>query len=150
MRGAEVGAHRGPQRHTGGQLHAAAAHQGRRSETAGAEAAQLALRDGDHRALPAARVVGGRGADRDVPGRRECAAGRRHHPGLVGDAGVGLDGQRSEPEDLRQDRGVASATAGGRVSVCLPRWSVAQEIVGRRGEERVRAGGDRSLAERLS
>ena len=50
----------------------------------------------------------------------ECAPGRRHHAGAVGHAGVGLDGERSEPEDLRQDRRVAPAALSGRVPICFP------------------------------
>jgi hypothetical protein len=61
-----------------------------------------------------------------------------------------VDGERYEPEDLRQDRRVAPAAAGGRVSVRFPRWPVVEEELGRRGEERVRAGGDRRVADRLS
>ena len=63
------------------------AHQGRRGDADGAEAAQPALRDSDHRALSPERVIGGGGSDRDVPGRGERAAGGRHHAGTVGHAG---------------------------------------------------------------
>src|SRR5262249_51403752 len=44
------------------------------------------------RALSAARELGGGGGDRDVSGRGVGAPGRGHHGGIVGDAGVALDG----------------------------------------------------------
>jgi hypothetical protein len=66
-----------------------------------------------------------------VLGRRERAARGRHHTGAVGHAGLSLDGQRSEPEDLRQDQRVAGTAAGGRFPLCLSRWSLAQAQLGR-------------------
>ena len=56
-------------------------------------------------------------------------------------------GQRAEPEDLRQDRGVAQAADGGRVPVRVPGWPVAEAQLGRRGEERLGAGGHRRVAD---
>ncbi len=50
----------------GGFLPAAVAHQNRSSEFEGSETAQLALRDGHHRALQAAREFGRRSAGGDV------------------------------------------------------------------------------------
>ena len=58
----------------------------------GTEATPAAVRNGDHRALSAARELGGGGVDRDVSGRGVGAPGRGHHGGIVGDAGVTLDG----------------------------------------------------------
>ena len=48
LRCAEVRTHRGPQGHAGGQLRSASADQGRRCDSNSAEAAQPAVRDGDH------------------------------------------------------------------------------------------------------
>jgi len=48
----------------------------------------------------------------------------------------------------KQIRGVAPAAAGGRASACLPGWFVAEALVGRRGEERLCAGGYRRGTER--
>jgi hypothetical protein len=126
VRSQEVRAHGRAEGYTSGQLRPAPAHQGRRGDADGAQAAHTALRDGDHRTLSAAGVVGGRSADRDVFGRGERAARGRHHAGVVGYAGLGLDGERAEPEDLRQDQRVAGAATGGRFPVCLPRWPVAE------------------------
>src|SRR5262249_40495597 len=50
------------------------------------------VRDGDHRALSAARELGRGGTDRDISGRGVGAPGRGHHGGIVGDTGVALDG----------------------------------------------------------
>src|SRR5262245_23803402 len=67
------------------------ADQGWRGTVEGTEAAPADVRDGYHRALSAARELGGGGADRDVFGRGVGAPGRGHHGGIVGDAGVALD-----------------------------------------------------------
>jgi hypothetical protein len=56
----------------------------RQSDADGSEVAPAAYRDSDHKALPQARVVGGRGPDRGVSIGRECAPGRRLHAGHVG------------------------------------------------------------------
>src|SRR2546426_8378117 len=82
-------------------LRARPADQGRRGAVEGTEAAPADVRDGDHRALSAARELGRRGADRDVSGRGIGAPGRGHHGGIVGHAGVALDGVEPEQEDLR-------------------------------------------------
>ncbi len=57
----------------------------------------------------------------------------RHPAGDVGYARVGLDGERSEPEDLQADRGVPAAPAGGRFPLC-----VAGRPFGRSGAEAAR------------
>ena len=75
------------------------------------------LRDGDHRALPAARELGRGGLDRDVSGGGLGTPGRGHHRGAVGHAGVALDGVGSEQEDLRDDRGLAQPADRGRASL---------------------------------
>src|SRR5262245_6011586 len=103
-------------------LRARPADQGRRGPAEGTEAAPADVRDGDHRALSAAREFGRRGADRDVPGRGVGAAGRGHHGGFVGHASVTLDGVGSEQEDLWDDRGLAQSPESGRAPVCLSRW----------------------------
>src|SRR5262245_8164251 len=74
--------------------------QGRRGAAEGSEAAPADVRDGDHRALSAARELGRRGADRDVSGRGIGAPGRGHYGGSVGHAGVALDSVGPEQEDL--------------------------------------------------
>src|SRR5436309_155426 len=56
------------QRYPRRPLRARAADQGRRGAAEGSEAAPADVRDGDHRALSAARELGRRGADRDVSG----------------------------------------------------------------------------------
>ena len=68
------------------------------------------LRDGDHRALSAARALGRRrGADRDLSGRGIGAPGRGRHGYTGGHAGVALDGVGTEQEDLRNDRSLAQS-----------------------------------------
>src|SRR5215469_14264763 len=68
-------------------IRARPADQGWRGTVEGTEAAPADVRDGYHRALSAARELGGGGADRDVSGRGVGAPGRGHHGGIVGDAG---------------------------------------------------------------
>src|SRR4029450_11527799 len=51
-----------------GALRAQAGDQSRRGETQGAEAALAAVRDGDHRALPAAGILGRGSVGGGVPG----------------------------------------------------------------------------------
>src|SRR3979409_1480465 len=71
------------------------------------EASAPDLRDGHHRALPPARELGRGGADRDVPGWDFGPPGRGHHRGAVGHPCQPEHGVEPEPEDLRQDRGLA-------------------------------------------
>ena len=78
-----------------------------RAAPEGSEASGADLRDGDHRALPAARERGGGSIGRDVSGRRLGTAGRRHHGGSVGHAGFAFDRVGPEQEDLRNHRGLA-------------------------------------------
>jgi hypothetical protein len=63
LRCAEVRADGGSRGHACWQLRPAVAHQGRRGDAADSEAAQPAVRDGDHRAVSPARDLGGRGVD---------------------------------------------------------------------------------------
>lgn len=60
---------RGPPRNAYGPSRAQAAHEGGHGDPSGGEAANVAVRDGGHRALPSAEVVGGKAAGRDVRGR---------------------------------------------------------------------------------
>src|SRR5262249_41419771 len=60
-------------------LRARPADQGWRGTVEGTEAAPADVRDGDHRALSAARELGGGGADRDVFGRGVGASGSAGH-----------------------------------------------------------------------
>ncbi len=83
----------------------------------GAEAMTADVRDGDHRALPAARDLGRGSLDRDVPGRRLGAPGRGHHRSAVGDAGQPQRGLQSQQDDLRDDR---SLEAIGRSKARIP------------------------------
>src|SRR5262249_31802373 len=85
-------------------LRARPSDQGRRGAAEGSEAAPADVRDGDHRALSAARELGRRGADRDVSGRGIGAPGRGHYGGSVGHAGVALDSVGPEQEDLWDHR----------------------------------------------
>ena len=101
------------------------------------------LRDGDHRALPPAREFGGRGSDRDVPGRRVGAPGRGHHRGAVGNAGVAEHSVQPEQVDLRQDRSLAASPDRGRASVLVPGRHRHEADLGRRGAQRLAAGGQR-------
>src|SRR5215510_11932227 len=81
--------------------------------------------------------------DRDVSGRGLGAAGRGHHGGAVGHAGVALDRVGPEQEDLRNDRSLAQSADRGRAPVCLPRRHRAQAQLGWRGAQRLAAGCDR-------
>lgn len=58
-----------------------------------------------HSRRPSANVIRARSPpskspDRDVLGGRERTTGRGHHRGAVAHAGIAVDGQRTEPEDL--------------------------------------------------
>jgi len=90
-----------------GALRTFSADNGRRSDLKGSQASRAHVPNGDHRAVPPAGELRGRGADRDVPGRRLGAASGGHHGGAVGNSGQSERGQRSEPADLRDDRSVA-------------------------------------------
>src|SRR5262249_47338771 len=105
---------------------------------------------GDHRALSAARELGGGGADRDVFGRGVGAPGRGHHGGIVGDGGVALDGGGPEQEDLRDDRGGGQSSDRGGAPGCLFRGLLVQAQLGRRGTQRLAPGCNRRERERLS
>ena len=75
---------------------------------------------------------------------------RGYHRGFVGDAGVALDGVRAEQEDLRNDRDLAQSADRGRASLRVPGRHRAQAQLGRRGAQRLAAGGDRCKQRRLS
>jgi hypothetical protein len=79
------------------------------------------LRDAHYRALPSARELGLRSADRDVPGGDFGPAGRGHHRGAFGHTHVSPSTVEPEPEYLHQDRGLAEPVDRGRASVSLPR-----------------------------
>ena len=143
MQCAALRAQRGASRYPRRPLRAQPADQGWRGTAEGAEASPADLRDGDHRALSAARELGRGGADRDVSGGGLGAPCRGHHGGLVGHAGIALDGVGPEQEDLRDDRGVAQSADRGRASLRLSRRHRAQAQLGRRGAQRLAAGGDR-------
>ncbi len=132
-----------PPGHAGGALQPQAAHQGRPGGAEGPQAAKLALRDGDHQALPASREFGGRGVDRDVLGRRVGPSRGGHYRGVVGHSGLSRRGQRAEPEDLRQDRRLAEREDRRPPSIRVPGRDLAEAQLGRRGEERLGAGGHR-------
>ena len=84
----------------------------------------------------------GRGsADRDVPGWDFGPPGRGHHRGAVGHPCQPEYGVEPEPEDLRQDRGLAEPADRGRASVPLPRRHCHEAQLGRRGPQRFAAGG---------
>src|SRR5262245_42156571 len=70
--------------------------------------------------------------------------------GIVGHAGVALDGVGPEQEDLRDNRGVAQSSDRGRPPVCLSRRHRAQAQLGRRGTQRLAAGCDWRERARLS
>ena len=90
---------------------------GRPGEPEGSEAAAADVRDGNHRALPAAGEFGRGGADRDVSRRRLGAAGRGHHRGALGHPGEPEHGVEPQQEDLRQDRGLAEPAASTRRAI---------------------------------
>src|SRR5215468_3025781 len=104
---------RGAARHARWPLRAQAAEQGGRGAPEGAEASGADLRDGDHRALPAARELGRGSLGRDVSGRGVGAPGRGHHGGSLGHAGLALDRVGPEQEDLRNYRGLAQPADRG-------------------------------------
>ena len=56
---------------------------------------------------------------------------------------VGLTRLQPQQEDLRQDRGLAEPADRGRASLRLPRWHRHEAHLGRRGAQRLAAGGDR-------
>src|SRR5262245_29834266 len=58
-------------------------------------------------------------------------------------------GQRAEPEDLRPHRGLAEPAARRRAPLRVPRRPLAEAELGRRGQERGRAGGRRRQRRRL-
>ena len=74
-----------------------------------------------------------------VSGGRFRPPRRGHHGSAVGHAGVAVDGQRPQQEDLRDDRGVAEPSDRGRASVRLPRWDCDEAELGGRGAQRVAA-----------
>jgi hypothetical protein len=81
-------------------------------EVAGAEAADI--RDGDHRALSAAKEFGGGGIDRDVSGGRFGAPGESPRPCRARE----FHRQRPEQEDLRDDRDLGSRWPIGPQPCC--------------------------------
>src|SRR6266481_1554737 len=85
-----------------------------------------------------------------LSGRGIGAPGRGHHGGIVGHAGVALDGVGPQQEDLRDDRSVAQSSDLGRPPACLSRRHRAQAQLGRRGAQRLAAGCDRRERARLS
>src|SRR5262249_25467215 len=84
-------------------LRAQPADQGWRGTVEGTEAAPADVRDGDHRALSAAPKIGGGGADRGVVGRGGGGPGRGHPGGILGGAGVALDGFGPQQEELDRE-----------------------------------------------
>src|ERR1700692_4924488 len=105
--------HSRPAGHPGRQLRTVAAHGSGRSKPQGSEAATPDLRNGHHRALPPARELGRGSADRDVSGWDFGPPGRGHHRGAVGHPCHPEYGVEPEPEDLRQDRGLAEPADRG-------------------------------------
>ncbi len=136
--------------HAGRTLRAHVAHQGGRGELASAAAAELAVRDRDHRALPTSREQRGRGLGRDVSSGRVGPPGGGHYRGSVGYAGESQRGQRTESEDLRADRRVAEPADRGPARLCVLGRHLAKAFVGRRSEKRGSAGGHRRARGRLS
>src|SRR5215469_10331179 len=84
-------------------LPATSADQGGRSNAESTEAADFAVRNRDHRALPEAGKFGGRSTCGDVSCWRERTTRRRHYRSLVGNAGQPEHGERAESEDLCAD-----------------------------------------------
>ena len=114
-----------------------------------ARAGQLAL-PADHRALPAARELGRGGADRDVSGRGLGAAGRGHHGGLWGTRVSPSTVSELNKKIYGNDRGLAQSADRGRAPLRLSGRHRAQAQLGRRGAQRVAAGGDRRERRGLS
>ena len=67
----------------------------------------------------------------------------------MGHAGEPQHGQRAEPEDLRDDRGLAEPADRGRARLRVPGRDLAETELGRRGAERGGAGGHRRGRGRL-
>ena len=81
--------------------------------------------------------------------RRERAASRRHTQALWGTRVSASTVSDLNQKILRKDRRVARTATGWRVPVCVPGRAVAQALLGRRGEERLGAGGHWRGPERL-
>jgi len=91
----------------------AACRQGWRGTVEGTEAAPADVRDGDHRAVSAARELGRGGADRDVSGRVRCVGSRNITEALWGTRVSPSTVSDLKQEDLRDDRGVAQSSDRG-------------------------------------
>ena len=68
---------------------------------------------------------------------------------LVGHAGLAEHGERAESAALRADRSLAESANCRAIRLRVPGWHLAEAILGRRSEERGRAGGDRRGPGRL-
>ena len=82
-------------------------------------------------------------ADRDVSGGDFGPARGRHHRSALGDAREPEHGVEPEQKDLRQDRGLAKPAHRRRASVSLSRRHRDEAQLGRRGSQRLPAGGQR-------
>ena len=134
----------------GRALRTGPADTGRRGGFEGAEAADIAVRDANHRALPASGKLGRGGAAGDVLRWGVDAAGRGHHGCALGRPREPQHHQRPEPEGIREDRRVAEPSLDGRPRLRVAGRDLAEAQLGRRGPQRFRSGGHRRGGRRLS